>query len=116
MGLTGAGSHFQHCLVTEVLTDLLSSTCELYLDDCIVHAKSVDEYIGNLREVFSRFRNSGLTLNPSKCQLGLTQVEYVGHTIDSDGTHFTMTQASLRQTSMRKYMKINEEQNDKEMI
>ena len=104
MGLTGAGSHFQHCLVTQVLTDLLSSTCELYLDDCIVHAKSVDEYIGNLREVFSksvdeyignlrevfsRFRNSGLTLNPSKCQLGLTQVEYVGHTIDSDGTHFT---------------------------
>ena len=28
-------------------------------------------------------------MNPSKCALGLSQVEYVGHTINRDGLHFT---------------------------
>ena len=42
-----------------------------------------------LRGVFQRFRDSGISLNPSKCTLGLNQVEYVGHTISKDGTHFT---------------------------
>ena len=28
-------------------------------------------------------------MNPDKCKLGLTEIEYVGHTINSDGLHFT---------------------------
>jgi hypothetical protein len=89
MGLTGAGSYFQHSLATQVLQGLLQHGTELYLDDCMVHASSMDEYLDRLRTVFLRFRNSGITLNPSKCKLGLSQVEYVGHTIDSEGLHFT---------------------------
>jgi hypothetical protein len=89
MGLTGAGSYFQHSLATQVLQGLLHHGTELYLDDCLVHASSMNEYLERLRTVFLRFRNSGITLNPSKCKLGLSQVEYVGHTIDSDGLHFT---------------------------
>ena len=89
MGLTGAGSYFQHSLATQVLQGLLHHGTELYLDDCMVHASSIDEYLDRLRTVFLRFRNSGITLNPSKCKLGLSQVEYVGHTIDSEGLHFT---------------------------
>ena len=42
-----------------------------------------------LRTVFLRFREHKITLNPSKCHLGLTQVEYVGHTINKNGMHFT---------------------------
>ena len=89
MGLTWAGSYFQHSLSTQVLQGLLHHGVELYLDDCMVHANTLEEYISRLRDVFLRFRNSSITLNPSKCKLGLTQVEYVGHTIDEDGLHFT---------------------------
>jgi hypothetical protein len=89
MGLTGGGSYFQHALSTQVLQGLLRNGVELYLDDCLVHAQSLDQFLERLREVFERFRNSGIFLNPSKCKLGLTQVEYVGHTIDKDGLHFT---------------------------
>ena len=39
--------------------------------------------------MFQRFKESGITLNPKKCKLGLTQIEYVGHTINKDGLHFT---------------------------
>ena len=89
MGLTGAGSYFQHSLASQVLQGILHHGVELYLDDCMVHASSLEEFLERLEEVFTRFRNSGITLNPSKCKLGLTQVEYVGHTIDEHGLHFT---------------------------
>ena len=89
MGLTGAGSYFQHSLATQVLQGLLHHGVELYLDDCIVHANTLEEFLERLETVFTRFSNSGVTLNPSKCKLGLTQVEYVGHTMDEHGLHFT---------------------------
>ena len=89
MGLREAGSYFQHQLSTKVLNGLIHHTCELYLDDCMVYAGDVDEYIDRLRGVFTRFREHGITLNPAKCHLGLTQVEYVGHTINKNGLHFT---------------------------
>ena len=89
MGLTGACSYFQHSLATQVLQGLLHNGVELYLDDCMVHADSIDTFIDRLRKVFLRFRQSGITLNPAKCNFGLPKIEFVGHTIDSDGLHFT---------------------------
>ena len=89
MGLTGAGSYFQHSLATQVLQDCMQKGTELYLDDCMVHATSTEEFLARLRGVFLNFRSSNITLNPSKCQLGVSQVEYVGHTINSGGLHFT---------------------------
>jgi hypothetical protein len=89
MGLTGAGSHFQNCLAVQVLTDLLYKCMELYLDDAVVYAENDDEFVENCRSVFRRFLEHNITLNPSKCVLGLAQVEYVGHTINCDGLHFT---------------------------
>ena len=61
----------------------------MYLDDCMVHATTLDEFVTRLKEVFLQFRSCGITLNPAKCKLGLSVVEYVGHTIDKDGLHFT---------------------------
>jgi hypothetical protein len=89
MGLTGAGSYFQKSLVTQVLRGLMHDGCELYLDDCMIHAPTLDLYLKRLRQVFLRFREYGITLNPAKCKLGLSKVEYVGHTIDRNGLHFT---------------------------
>ena len=89
MGLTGAGSFFQKSLVTEVLKDLMHDGVELYMDDCMVHATTLDEYLKRLRQVFLRFREKGITLNPFKCKLGMSEAEFVGHTIDANGLHFT---------------------------
>ena len=89
MGLTGACSYFQKSLVTQVLNGLMHNGCELFLDDCMIHADSLDTYLKRLRQVFLRFRASNITLNPAKCKLGLASVEYVGHTIDKNGLHFT---------------------------
>ena len=88
MGLKGAASYFQMVLATIVLVGLMYMTCELYIDDIIVHGSDETRFIDNLRAVFTRLRTHKVTLNPNKCKFGLESVEYVGHTIDRKGIHF----------------------------
>ena len=41
MGLKGAPAYFQRIMSTVVLAGLIYKICEIYLDDVIVHAKSI---------------------------------------------------------------------------
>ena len=65
--------------------DIARIWVELYLDDCIVYGATEEEFKANLRVIFERFQNHGITLNPKKCKFGLSSIEYVGHIIDQDG-------------------------------
>ena len=89
MGLTGAAQYFQRVLSTYVLNGLIMIICELYLDDIIIPARSEDEFIVRLTAVLNRFRDKKIAINPAKCVLGIEEVEYVGHTINKDGIHFS---------------------------
>jgi hypothetical protein len=89
MGLQGAGPYFQRVLSTEVLPGLIHLICELYMDDCIVPGEDEDSFIERLEQVFQRFADKNITLHPDKCRFGLSEVEYVGHTINKHGCHFT---------------------------
>ena len=89
MGLKGAPSYFQRAMATEVLNDLLYECCEVYLDDIIVFGRTKEEYLANLEKVLRRLNEFNVTVNPKKCQLGLTEVEYVGHVINREGVTFS---------------------------
>jgi transposase InsO family protein len=89
MGLSCAGSWFQYCIQHKVLAGLAFNTCEGYLDDIIVHASSEPELLARLVDVFERFRQFNITLNPDKCEFGLTEIEFVGHVLDGDGVRFS---------------------------
>ena len=89
MGLKGAASYFQRIMATIILTGLIYAFLEVYLDDILIYAQTEDEFITNLEQVFQRFRQYHVTANPEKCEFGLTEIEYVGHTINSEGLHFT---------------------------
>ena len=89
MGLKGAPSYFQRVMASIVLVGLLYIACELYLDDVLVFGKDEDSFLKNLREVFNRFRKHNIKLKPKKCMIGATEVEYVGHTINSEGVTFS---------------------------
>ena len=93
MGLSGSGSNFQARMSTEVLTGLLYIICESYLDDILLYATNETKLLHNLREILTRFRRHHILLNPDKVEIGLEQLEFVGHLIDSTGVH--MTQAKL---------------------
>ena len=89
MGLKGAPAYFQRVMATVVLAGLIYSICEVYLDDVIVYASSIDELITNLTKVFERFRKHNITLNPEKCRFGMRETEYVGRVINSEGWKFS---------------------------
>ena len=89
MGLRNAAAHFQQCMAVEVLNGLVNVDCELYLDDVLVHARSEDQFLERLRKILDRFEKRGLVLSPSKCSFGMSEVEILGHTINSEGSHFS---------------------------
>ena len=89
MGLKGAPAFFQRSLMTKVLAGIIQIICELYLDDLILHAQTIQELITNFRKVLERFRDYNIYINPDKCKLGVSEVTYVGHTINSEGIHFS---------------------------
>ena len=77
-------------MIQRVLTGLLYTICEVYLDDVLVYGDTEEEFLANLDKVFTRFAEYGITLHPDKCSLGISKVEYVGHLIDATGVHFTV--------------------------
>lgn len=91
MGLKGSPAHFQRAMVSEVLNGMIYTSVEMYIDDCIVYGRDEDQFIERLTQVLTRFRERNITLNPSKCQLGLSEIEYVGHTINSQGIAFSQS-------------------------
>jgi hypothetical protein len=85
MGPKGAPSYFQAIMCMIVFVGLLYVFLEVYLDDVLIHAQTDDEFISRLRKVFERFRKHKLTASPNKCIFGTSEVEFVGHTINSTG-------------------------------
>ena len=51
----------------------------IYLDDIIVHSKTFDAHIENLREVFQRLKEANLKLSPKK------KVSFLGHQVSEEG-------------------------------
>ena len=89
MGLSGAPSFFQRTLSTQVLNGLLTILCELYLDDVIIFADTEDQLVERFQQVLQRFEEHNIYINPSKCKMGLSEVTFVGHTINTSGRYFT---------------------------
>ena len=88
-GLKGAASYFQQEMAVTVLKGIIYQLCELYLDDILIHAQDEASFLDGLRILFGRLRKHKITLNPKKCRFGMTEVEYVGHTVNSEGISFS---------------------------
>ena len=69
----------------QVLAGLHWTCCLVYLDDIIVFSRSISEHLNKLREVFSRLKQAGLKLKPSKCHLLQKTVHYLGHILSAQG-------------------------------
>ena len=55
-----------------------------YVDDVLVHTAVWTEHLATLRELFARIRKAGLTIRQSKCCLGYSSLDSVGHTVGSN--------------------------------
>ncbi len=72
-------------LVKMVLHGIPTSMALPYLDDVIIHSNSIKSHFDALRQVFLAYRQAGLKLQPPKCQLFRSQIDYLGHTVSSNG-------------------------------
>ena len=88
MGAKGAPPYFQYHMVNTVFAGLVHNICEIYLDDIILWADSIEELSKRLEILLERATKFNITFNPEKCKFGLTEVEYVGHVIDQTGLSF----------------------------
>lgn len=70
---------FFQSLLNSILTGLQGVTCFVYIDDVVIFGQTIEEHNEKLIEVFSRFRDSNLKLNPLKCQFLEQEVSYLGH-------------------------------------
>ncbi|XP_036322104.1 uncharacterized protein LOC118736110 [Rhagoletis pomonella] len=56
-----------------------------YLDDVLIASTSEAEHVEHLEQLFRRCRERGLVINEEKCQLGQSEVEFLGHLVSSKG-------------------------------
>ena len=89
MGLKGAAPYFQYHMANTIFPDLIYKILEVYLDDIITWGETQEELIQNLTQIFSKLRKFGIFINPDKIKIGLSEIEYVGHTIDRYGEKFS---------------------------
>ena len=52
-----------------------------YIDDLLVHTRRWEEYVQTLKELFKRLKATNLVARPTKCVLGATPVDFLGHCV-----------------------------------
>ena len=83
-GLANAPATFQRLMQT-VLRGITPSRCLVYLDDVIVHGRTLNEHMENLELVLQRLSEAGLKLKPAKCCLFKTSISFLGHVVSREG-------------------------------
>ena len=83
-GLTNAPATFQR-LMERCVGEMNLKECLIFLDDILVFSQNFEEHLERLEAVFSRLKEHGLKLKPSKCEFFKTKVKYLGHVVSQDG-------------------------------
>jgi len=72
-------------LMSIVLRDILWQICLCYLDNIILFAKTPQELLDRLHQVFMRLAEVGLKVKPSKTVLFKTEIEFIWHLVTAQG-------------------------------
>jgi len=84
MGIS-VGSQVLSRVVDEVFADLKGRFVFNYIDDLVVYSRPVQQHAANVRTVLQRMQNAGLTLNPEKIKVGVSEIKYLGHSLSFRG-------------------------------
>ena len=85
-GLASAPASFQRFMQEAVGSEGgLHKFTMIYLDDCIVHSKELNEHVIHLRRLFERLRRANVSLKPKKCFFGFSKLKFLGFVATGDG-------------------------------
>ncbi|GAA0170338.1 hypothetical protein LIER_40934 [Lithospermum erythrorhizon] len=68
-------------MVNTIFEPQIGRNMEIYVDDMLVKSKIRSEHFQNLRETFTRLRDSKLKLNAEKCSFRVTSGNFMGYMI-----------------------------------
>ena len=54
------------------------------VDDIVIYSDSWEDHIRTLKELFGRLRKARITARPTKCLLGASRMEFLGHQVGGD--------------------------------
>ena len=81
-GVNSAPAIFQRT-IDQILAGIDGVAC--YLDDILITAQTQSLHLQRLDEVLSRLERYGIRLKLSKCRFMQDQIDYLGHTVSSEG-------------------------------
>ena len=84
MGLTNAPATFQRLMET-VFRDMNLMELIVFLDDILIHGKTLEELEERTINVLERLRKFNLKLDPAKCIFGATEVKHLGYIVSDEG-------------------------------
>ena len=84
-GITGVLSEFAHMTAGQLHNLLTTGMLELFVDDGGTTANTFSTMMSNLRTIFQRVRNTGLSLSASKTKLFMTEVIFAGASVGPKG-------------------------------
>ena len=84
MGLKNSGPIYQEWM-DRCLGSLKWEICCVYLDDCIIFSKSVEQHFVDLQKVFDVFQENGIHLKAKKCEFFRSSLGFLGHIVDKNG-------------------------------
>ena len=59
--------------------------CYVYIDDVLIASSNPQEHKVPLRLVLQCFVQYGILINPHKCLLGVSELQFLGHHVNKDG-------------------------------
>jgi hypothetical protein len=84
-GLTNAPATFQSTM-NSVFHHQLRKFVLVFFDDILVYSRSWQEHLEHLEIVLGILQKESLYAKESKCDLGMTELLYLGHIISADGS------------------------------
>ena len=55
-----------------------------YIDNIMIFSDSWEDHLRTLQELFGRLRKARITARPTKCLLGASRMEFLGHEVKGD--------------------------------
>ena len=72
-------------LIMKIMQGLPMRQILAYMDDALIATDDLDSHFKVLRKMFDAYRRANIRLQPSKCFLFRSQVEYLGHLVSEKG-------------------------------